>query len=189
MKTDLDKKEKLADPQAVPQGRNNLSSRASFMQEKIYHQNAFKPINDKIYVEPNNFYYDNLMYGRIDNLENSVIPNAQKIKQVNGIKDAVYNMDFAVEAFEDFLGVWNLQKAKNVISDEGIFYEITKITGFQNPIQMYTAFMENQYEYFLEFLKENKAIKNILNFSDFLSYFIRYADFKTSIIPLTFSSL
>lgn len=188
MKIDLDKKERLADPEAVPQGKNNLSSRASFMQEKIYHQNAYKPIVDKIYVEPNNFYYDNLLYGRIDNLENSVIPISQKIKQVKNIKDIVYNLDFAVDAFEDFLGVWNLQKAKNIISDEGIFYEINKISGFSNPIIKYTNFMERQYDYYINFLEENNLIKNIKNITDFLKYFIRYSDFKTSIVPMTFSS-
>ena len=41
MKIDLNKKETLIVPEDEPNGENGLSSRASFLQEKTYHQKSF----------------------------------------------------------------------------------------------------------------------------------------------------
>lgn len=187
MVTKLEKKELLLVP-AAPQGKNNLSSRAAFLQAKLYHQTAFDKPKPFLFAEPLNFNYESLLYGRIDNKARSVILKEENAKEIGVSKDLSYNANFAVDAFIDFFKQWQRARSRGLVRKGQAFYDIEQVYGHVNPKDLYSSFMESQYDYFSEYLKEYKLINNIKNFSDFIKIFANFVSLKIPLISFTFSS-
>lgn len=188
MKVNLDKKEILLIDSAEPNGSNKLTSRAAFLQGKLYHQNSFNKIKDNLFEEPVNFNYDSLFYGRVDAEKTSIFAKPENLSQVDGYPGELLNLNFAVDAFNNFLSYWNLSKAKGLLKEGELFYTIKSINGYVDPKQSYFNYLSKQYSLFLDYLVGNKYINKILNFQDFVLYFSKYVDQKITLIPFTFSS-
>lgn len=188
MKKNLDKKENFISLDDKPKGTNNLSSRASFMQEKIYHQNSFSEIDFFINIKPLNFSYDTPFYGRINKEAISIIPKEDSIVQINNLKTPTYCLNFVKDAFDDFYDFWQLSKRRDFINEESELYNFSEISCYVNPVQLYTDFINDQYGSFIDFVNKNKFSKQIVDFKSFLKIFISFVDLKMPLIPFTFSS-
>lgn len=189
MKKDIYKKEFFINPlDKEPRGKNNIASRDSFFHEKIYQQNSFSEIENLIAVEPINFYYDFPLFGRVDNDSLGIIPSSNNIVSSINSPMPVRNLNFAIDAFDDFILFWKNAISTNRISKVGQFYKIKTIDSYVDPVRLYDEFMNRQYDYFLQFLVDKNKTKDILNFNKFLRNFIEYFESKSAIIPVTFSS-
>lgn len=187
MKIKLDEKESLLITSLEPKGKNGISSKQAFLQGKLYHQKSHEHIKDVLTVQPVNFNYDNLFYGRLDK-ENEPVFLDTNISQINNFKSEVLNLNFVVDAFNDFFSHWNTSIQKGRISEDGIFYTIKSINGYIEPIKLYQDYFNQQYEYFLDFLNKKGVEKEILNFEHFFTYFVQFIERKVGLLPFTFSS-
>lgn len=188
MKKDLDKKEKLLSLDREPVGKNNMSSRASFMQEKLYHQKAFSKIEFYTYSSPVDFYYDYLLYGRIDQDSNPIRPTASSLVQIRQADGIVKCQNFVNEAFNDFYNFWELVKRRNTLDENGIFYNLDYIEAYVDPLNLYKQYMKEQNEQFYSYVKQKGSLSQINTFKDFIKHWTIFIDTKTPMLPFTFSS-
>jgi hypothetical protein len=188
MKNTLDKKEKLATFEDEPRGSSNLSSRASFIQEKVYHQKSFEEIDFYLINKPFNFKYDAPLYGRVDNENMVIVPKKESLKQIKQYFVPTYSLNFVCDAFSDFYDFWELSKRKQIINEESPLYNFPSITSFVDPYALYQAFLQSQYDLFLEYVDKNKISKDIVNFNSFIRSFVNFIDQKLPMIPVLYSS-
>lgn len=187
MKKQLDKKEKLLINEK-PVGTNNLSSRASFMQEKLYYQKAYDSVEFYMYGSPSNFRYDAPFYGRIDEQTIPVIPKNDSLVQIKRSEEIVKCQNFVNDAFEDFFNFWQLSKRRGFLEENSPYYDIKAVQGYINPEDLYRRYMNKQNDQFYQFIKRKNISKDIKTFKDFIRAWCQFTDDKTPFLPFTFSS-
>jgi len=188
MKKTLDKKEKLIVKEQTPVGKNNLSSRSSFMQEKLYHQKAYSNIEFYTYGSPVNFYYDAPFYGRIDENSFAIRPKNRSLKQVKQSEEIVKCQNFVADAFSDFYDFWQLSKRRGFLNEDSPLYNLDFISAYVDPITLYRDHIKEQNSQFLRYVQVQHLSGEINNFHQFVKQWVRFADLKMPMLPFTFSS-
>jgi len=188
MKKDLNKKEKLLSLEREPVGKNNLSSRASFMQEKLYHQKAYSNIDFYMQIAPVDFYYDAPFYGRIDSDSLAISPKKESLVQIKQSDGIVKCQNFVRDAFNEFYSFWQNAKRGGFLNEDGFLYNIDFIESYVDPEKLYLDFINRQNQQFFEYLDQNGFSKKIKNYKSFIKYWISFVDGKLSLMPFTFSS-
>lgn len=188
MKKDLNKKEKLLSTNREPVGKNNLSSRASFMQEKLYDQKAFSNIDFYLNLKPVNFYYDAPFYGRIDDDSFAISPKKDSLVQIKQADEIVKCQNFVNDAFNEFYNFWQRAKRNGLLNESGILYDIDYIQSYMNPERMYLEYIQKQNIQFYEYITETNSSKQITNFKSFLRLWASFVDGKLALLPFTYSS-
>lgn len=188
MKKTLDKKEKLLLPDQTPVGKNDLSSRASFMQEKLYHQKAFSDVEFYTYGTPVDFYYDAPFYGRIDESSFAIRPKNRSLKQLKQSEEIVKCQNFVADAFSDFYEFWQLSKRRGFLNESSPLYNLDFISGYVEPVSLYREYIQDQNSQFLQFIQTENLSADIKNFSQFVKQWMKFVDGKVPLLPFTFSS-
>lgn len=181
--------EKYLDYEVVPAGTNDLTSKSSFYQEKIYHYISFKEIENKLNSYPidYNYYFYNL--GKVDEMEQIIIVDNNNLKQsINYSNKLIYNLNFVIDAFDDFLNLMNRARAQNLINKKSTFFSFKDVTGFIDPQELYKEHLFIQFDIFMKYLDSDRRRENIFTFKQFISEFVKFIDFQVSITPISFSS-
>ena len=185
-----DKKlEDYLDLNAIPSGRNDLSTRSAFYQEQIYNNVSFRTIQGKLNAEPIDYNYDFINLGKVDDNENIIILKEESLKQSSLYsKKILQNLNFVIDAFDDFLQLINRAKLRGLINQTSPFYNLTSVNGYVDLLDLYQNHFVSQSRNFLVFLKENNIENNISNFDQFISYFINFIDLQAVLVPFSLSA-
>lgn len=186
-KIDFNRKEPLL-LNEDPKGQNKMSSRASFMQKKLYEQKAFSgPGLDK--NKPIDIWYEKLLYGRTDQFHNTIQVKQDKLKQILQPDDTVLVLDFIADAFADFADFWAYLNRKNVLEKNSPYASLKLKKGWQDINVYYYEIMSVYYDKFVEYVKETKKDKEITNFKSFLEIYVEFLDIQTPFFPILRSSV
>lgn len=176
-----------------PDGNNGLSSFALYFQ-RIMYKEAVYPTNVKT---PLDTWYDKMYFGRVDQLQNTVIPvydNLITFKTVG--RQNLFALNFVVDAFEEFaahmrnatiLGVLKTQAQNTNQSVQGPndkIYDIKAYQAYNDPTRIYSQYTQQLYNSFVSGLTE-KERNEITNFQTFLNLWSAYLINVSSFIPVT----
>lgn len=186
-KIDLDRKEPLM-VNEKPEGRNEMSSRASFMQKKLYESKASR---NPAFVKnkPIDIWYDRLLYGRIDQFHNTIQVKQEKLKQIIQPNETILVLDFVADAFADFADFWAFLNRKNVLEQNSPYATLRLKKGWQDINVQYYEVMGIYYEKMLTYIQENQKDKKIENFKSFLDIFVEFLDQQTPFFPILRSTV
>lgn len=156
----------------IPQGSNSLSTRNKFIQNIDYERyflNFLKNYN----IDSSVFYdsrIENKDYGKIDSTGNIISFNDSFIKDFNNSSN-IYAASFVVDAFEKLKIICNAY-AKNGVFVTKTFEKLEAKSGLERINVIYHEYMNSLYKIFLNYIQTKH--KNIINFDDFLKYFIMF---------------
>ena len=167
-----------------PSGNNGLSSFALYFQ-RIMYKEAIYPVDTKI---PLDTWYDKQYYGRVDRLQNSIIPKYENLTAITTVgRPNLLALNFVTEAFEDFaahmrnatiLGVLKTQDTNNKI------YDMKAYQSFNDPTASYNQFGQQLYDSFLGSLSLQQE-NQITDFESFVKLWFAYMKMVASSIPVT----
>lgn len=186
MKIDLNKEEKLLTPQEASRSPS-LTSRASFIQEKNFHLTAYSDLFG-ITNEFVDFNYKNSLYGKVDKNLISIYPKSEFLTQVPNISENIFLINFVTDALVDFLTRWNSFKINEKIFDDGVIFNLTPKTGYQDVQSSYEEFMSIHSEKFINFIRSKNYKSKIKNLLTFINVFSKFINVHTPILPFTMSS-
>jgi len=172
-----------------PAGQNGLSSLASFYQRYLY-KNKIYP---STFPPPLDVWYDKLLYGRVDPVQNSIIPSTKNLKIIRpAVSQDIKALNVVASAFEKFAA--HIQKAliMGVLDRKGAFgvpsnpdlLELKAHKGYESPNSKYAYFTQGLYDVFFQTLTgdQNDRIKD---FYTFLDVYVIYLQNMSSITPIT----
>lgn len=182
-KLDLEKEEKLVQF-SEPLRTKNLSSRSAFEQEKNFHLKAYKDLSfiSKEFVNIN---YEDLHYGRVNNLEISIKPKKELLVQISKAENTVFALNFVAQAYENFSLFWDLLKRRNALEEKSNIYDLKLYSGFKDINTSYQSLYEKYYTKLESFVDSKNLDKSILDFKSFLKVFIQFANLQAPLLPIT----
>jgi hypothetical protein len=157
---------------------------------------AIRGIYAEVYPEaipPFDFYEKkNILYGRIDDKNNTVHVNEFYLKQINSTKsENIFCINFVADAFEDFRYYLKTLSFARLKKDQFLTTDWDAFTAWDSPHNFYDGRMNDLYKVYV---KGNLSLKNnenlIKNVDDFLEMFLN--DFYPSMnknMPITKSGL
>lgn len=182
---DLNKKEKLLVEQ-TPQRSPDLTSRAAFIQEKNFHQNAYGDL-PSITIDFINLNYDYPYYGKVNSDLISISPKKEVISQINNSDNTIFALNFVKDAFEDFLKKWNSFKRRNLLIEEGVLYSLQPQSGYEDVEQAYKNIMSVYGDELINFIINNNHSNKIKDLRSFIKIFSYFVDAQTPFLPVTLS--
>ena len=167
-----------------PSGNNGLSSFALYFQRLMYKE-AIYPNSAKI---PLDTWYDKQYYGRVDRLQNTIIPKYENLSPLVTVgRPNLLALNFVVQAFEDFaahmrnatiLGVLKTQDTNNKI------FDMKAYQGFNDPTMVYNQYGQQLYNSFTNSLTLDQE-NQITNFDSFVKLWFTYLQNVASFVPVT----
>mgnify|MGYP001556951917 CR=1 FL=1 len=182
-KLDLNKKEKSVEF-SDPARATNLSSKSAFEQEKNFYLKAYK---DSFFISNEfvNINYEDLHYGRVDNLAISIKPKKQFLTQVRKAENRVLALNFVTQAYEDFSLFWDLLKRRNALQEESSIYDLKLYHGFKDIDVAYQGLYETYYTKLETFIDSKNFDRSIVDFKSFLRVFIQFSNSIVPLLPVT----
>lgn len=167
-----------------PAGNNGLSSFALYFQ-RIMYKEAIYPTNVRT---PLDTWYDKQYYGRINQLQNTIIPKYENLQTLKTIgRPNLLALNFVVDAFEAFashirnatiLGVLKTNDTNEKI------YDIKAYQAYNDPNLVYNQYTQQLYSSFTSGLSEQRS-NEITNFQSFTKIWLSYLENVSSFIPVT----
>jgi len=171
---------------ANPEGDSTLSSRELFQERKIYRD---KYSNHKNTID---FWYEDTLYGRVDNSGNAVYPKETFLKQVVG-GDCVYALNFVADAYGAFVDEYNFrnQTTPGFLNDETLSPSaITPVQGWVSVSQMHHQYVQIFYNRIIEnALPRITQGRQKITFERFVIGFVEFLDEIGTVNPFTRTSL
>ena len=166
-----------------PKGKNNLGSLGGFYQRSLYKEGVYPAA----LPQPLDVWHDKFMYGRIDQIQNTVVPQLINLKAIPSSGPAnVMALNVVVNAFEKF--VRHMQKATWVraVVPEGTpaILDIKAVRAYQSPNANYSQFTQNLFNGFFETLNGKQKF-GIQDFSSFLKFYRPYLLDVAQTVPVT----
>lgn len=181
-KLDLDRKEPLL-INILPVGNNDLTSRATFYQRKLYeivaNETTLTGDNEAI-----DFWYKKLMYGRINTSSKAVHVSEAFLKQIPGTSN-LFALNFVVDAFKDFTEYWDSLKTRGVLEEKSPLFNIRPASAWTDLNLIYHNYMITLYGAFKSFVPSFDKDKYIKDFDSFLNIFSQFVDQITPSFALT----
>lgn len=177
----------LRNTTTLPEASNRLTSRATFLQRKLYELNAFNSalLGD---TKPIDFWYDKTFYGRI-NLDSQAIHLSEAfLKQLPGTPD-LFLVNFVADAFDDLREFFRFMNSRNGIETRSVYTDLEPVEAWTSMNLRYHNYITAIYEKFKVFVSENKKDRDIKNFETFISVFTEFVDSITPLLTLTRSKL
>ena len=167
-----------------PSGKNGLSSFALYFQRVMYKE-AIYPTDLKA---PLDTWYDKQYYGRVDRLQNTIIPDTTNLKVLTSVgRQNLLALNFVAEAFEDFanhmrkgvvVGALQTSNANDKI------YDIKAYQAYRDPTRIYNDFKQQIYNSYLSSLTLEQSEK-ITDFKTFTESWFQYLRDLSGFIPVT----
>lgn len=186
-KIDLERNEPLMINEKA-EGQNGLSSRASFMQKKLYEKQSRK-VSTFQKNKPIDIWYDRLLYGRVDQFHNTVQVKQDRLKQILQPESTILAIDFVADAFADFADFWAYLGRKNVLEPNSPYATLRLKKGWEDINNKYYDIMGIYYDKLLSFIQENQKDKKINDFQSFLNIFVDFLDLQTPFFPILRSTV
>ena len=166
-----------------PQGKNNLGALAGFYQRSLYKEGIYPAALPR----PLDVWHDKFMYGRVDQFQNTVVPQLINLKAIPTSGPAnVMALNVVASAFEKF--VRHMQKATWVraVVPEGnpALLDIKAVRAYQSPNAEYSQFTQNLFNAFLKNLSGKQKFA-IQDFSSFLKFYRPYLLDVAQKVPIT----
>jgi hypothetical protein len=166
-----------------PSGANGLSSYAMYYQrllykEEIYPSNLFSPLDT---------WYNKQYYGRVDQLQNTIIPDPSDLKMIKtATRQNLMALNFVVESFEKFSSHMKNANILGVLRPDGNpkILDMKAHNGFVDPTNLYNSYLQQVYESF----RKNLLLKNnneITGFKTFTKQYLAYLRMVAEHIPVT----
>ena len=169
-----------------PAGANDLDPLAMYYQrllykEQVYPSHLFAPLDT---------WYDKLYYGRVDQQQNSIIPDAQSLLPIaSTARNNLFALNFVVEAFEDFVAHMRSARILGILRADGNdkIFDMKAYRAYRDPTALYGAHLDNVFEAFLSKLLPDQSNK-ITNFATFIEHYGQYLQTVAPYIPITKSN-
>jgi len=169
-----------------PKGKNSLSTRELFEERKLYKE---------IYSDHRNtidFWYENTLYGRIDNSGNAVYPRETFLKQVVG-SDCVFVLDFVADAYGSFVDeyIFRNQTDPDFLNDEMLSpSSISPKRGWESVSQMHHEYIQSFYEIFIStHMQNSEARRKAFRFERFVNVLLEFIERVGTSSPFTRTGL
>jgi hypothetical protein len=163
-----------------PVGANDLGSRAAFYQRSLYKETVYPPS----FPPPLDVWYNKLLYGRVDQYQNSIIPLRFNLTTIPHARRAdIQALNVVVRAFEKFVS--HMQKATTVgavnAGGNPRMLDVQAARGYESPHLTYAYFTQGLCDTFVNSLdgEQSASIK------DFYSFLTVYRDYLLNIAYYT----
>jgi len=166
-----------------PVGDNKSSARSTFDNRKFYKEEVYP----NYITDPIDYWYEDIHYGRI-NSNNDVVKLSSPedhLKQILGVEEPHFALKFVVDAYEDFLLYINAAVTRGVIDKGARIAHLAPARSWENPDDMYDAYMVSVRDSFYTFLGKNSLEDKVKNIDDFGKFFLRYTDTISTKFPIT----
>jgi hypothetical protein len=166
-------------------GSNELPASSSFSERVKYAKNYPRGYSEHNSVD---YWYDNILFGRIDQNQDAIYPDVGSVKRLDG-KDEVFAINFVADAFNsmranvnEHIRTGNIPPVALGILNGGLSAK----KGWRDPRRDYFSFMRGLYSQNLFPLLISPEINDdILNFSDFVAQFTLFIERYTLLQPYT----
>jgi len=185
-KMDLNKSEPLL-VNTNPEATNELTSRASFYQRKLYETVAYNSslLGD---TKPIDFWYEKTFYGRINHKSKSIHLSEAFLKQLSGTPN-LFLMNFASDAFEDLREFFSFMNSRGALETKSVYTTLEPVSAWTKFNTFYHIYMDTLYEKFKIFVTTGKKDAKIKNFNTFVQVFTEFVDQITPMLALTRSKM
>ena len=176
-----------------PGGNNGLSSFAMYYQRLMYKE-ALYPAR---LFAPLDTWYDKLYYGRVDQMQNTVIPSISDLQTIPAAsKPNLFALNFVVDAFQDFVGQMKnsvilgvIRKSRpspegQMIATNGKIYNPKAYEAYQDPTRLYNDYLQQILNQFRDTLLPEQS-NQIVNFKSFATHYVSFLQNTARFIPVT----
>jgi len=173
------------DPEVVPAGKNGLSSFAAYYQGLLYKELIYPPYLFK----PLDTWYDKQYYGKVDNVQNSIIPREENLRGIEAaVKPNLLALDFVAAQFDAFASHMKNAKIIGVCVGSGNPKIVNPKAheAYGNPMEPYTNFLNTVFETFSQ--QTERYTAEIRDFPSFADMYLRHLKFISAYLPVTLSS-
>jgi hypothetical protein len=166
-----------------PLGSNKLKARGAFYWRDLYKSLVYPKYGP---AEPIDTWYDEVQYGKINSNGMSLVLSESYLKQIPGIEDTIFALNFVADAFVDMRTELNRYDSENRISlVDSIFQEFEAAMGWVSPHQEFHLYSQKKYSAFVDNYLDSVKETKILNFRSFLKVFNEYISSHSGKIPFT----
>ena len=166
-----------------PAGSNALDSLAMYFQrllykEAIYPANLFMPLDT---------WYDKLYYGRVDQLQNTIIADLDNLVTIpTAAKPNLFALNFVVDAFEDFSSHMKNARIVGVLTDEGNnkIYDMKAYRAYEDPTALYDNYLQTLYTTFVQ-SSLLEAQNQLIDLKSFAIAYVAFLKKTASLVPVT----
>lgn len=163
----------------------NSNALDSFKQENNFQVSV---LNKKEYSDViKSFRYENQHYGKLNDSMMAILPNEKYLITISG-KESINLLSFVARAYKDFLLNLELLKSKNSISKKSKLYNFSATNEYPSFNEKFLEFSGLQYDFFLDFINDNKYEKDIKDIDSFIKVFTKFIDQITPQSSITKSS-
>ena len=173
------------DPEVVPHGENGLSSFAAYYQGLLYKELIYPPYLFK----PLDTWYDKQYYGKVDNVQNSIIPKQSQLRGIEAaVKPNMLALNFVATQFDAFARHMKNAKVIGVCVGDGNPKIVNPKAheAYNNPMEPYTNFLNTVFETFSQ--QTERYTDEIRDFPSFADVYLRHLKFISAYLPVTLSS-
>ena len=166
-------------------GSNELPASSSYDERVRYANNYPRGYSRHVSVD---YWYDNMLFGRIDENQDAIYPDIGSIKRLAG-DDEVFAVNFVADAFNSMRATVNDFIRTGAIPSTGfgiLSRGLNAKRGWRDPRKDYFSFMKGLYlGDILPLLISPGINEDILNFSDFVDQFMLLVERFTLLQPYT----
>jgi len=155
-----------------PQGQNNLGARVTFYQRSLYKERIY-PTS---FPSPLDIWYDKLMYGRVDQFQNSVTPVLQHLAPIpSAVLPNMMAINVVVGMFEKFVTHMARAVISSAVDKSGNpnMLAIKAERAYMSPNSKYATFAQSLYNGFKNSLTGPQNAR-IIDFASFVKVYKRY---------------
>jgi hypothetical protein len=178
----------------VPFGTNELKSKMLHRQRSLY---------KKIHKDKDNtidFWYNDTLYGRVDEVGNAIYPINSYLKQFSATRqrskaeEVVVALNFVVDAYSEFAADFDAQHKDNPSFIEEKYLRSGGFTvkkGWRDPLTFHHSQVNLTYEtFFGQYLQNDLSrSRRITSFDTFVNVFLEFLELVGTKSPLTRSGL
>lgn len=174
-----------------------MSTSFSLFRDKTFYKDFLFPVSDvdgDLLPKPLDFWYDRMLYGRVDERNDPVFISASDPESFKRFKqlDPEGNhlaLNFVVDAFFSFRRNFDKAESLNRLSAESVIKNLTPDKGYVDVQGIYRVYMETVMNiFFNSYLSLPQHSEKIETFDDFVYKFVEFASSYAHMIPITMSS-
>ena len=168
-------------------GSNKSTARTSFFERRRYAFNYPPGIRDYRKI---NFWYNEMLFGRVNRESDVVYPSEGFMKQLDTAdQNTYYVLNFVADAYQSFREDMQIQASQNhFINLDGTPFE-DRFEPTQAWISInanYNTYIQDYYDSFVvPFMTDPQRLSDIRTFDDFISAFTAMIDRTSLLVPFT----
>jgi len=167
--------------------------RAQHPYAEFYAKTFYEKFGVPIGTKTLDMWYDKLLYGRVDETQDSVYMTGDKlenkIKQLDvSVSPPVFVLNFVSDAFRDLNNFIARANATGKIPSNSLYANLRPQRGHVHFDKIWSVHLENFYGVFLSYLQRKDNKNKIKDFKDFLNFFIKFIQDFDDLIPITKTS-